>query len=388
MHSCAPPSAVRALCCYYEKTMADKELKDIEQIAQRVADAHAFLHIDDKTAQLVALDAQIAAPGFWDDAAHAQSVSKEASALRDVIDDYRAAQGLLDDARAAHELAGEDPAFAEEVQSTLEALDAKLDQLEITSWFSGRFDAGDCILTVSPGQGGLEAQDWTDMLYNMYTRYADLKGWKVRVLDLVPGAEAVGLNKVTLQIEGRLAYGMLRSENGVHRLVRISPTDVKQRRHTTFAAVEVLPVLPDDIEVNLDMNDVRVDVYRSSGPGGQCVNTTDSAVRLTHLPTDIVVTCQNEKSQLQNKEAALRVLKAKLYEIEEQKRRDQIDELRGDRMENSFGSQIRNYVLFPYQLVKDVRSGVETGNVDAVLGGDIDEFVVGYHKWRVSTQEE
>ena len=289
-------------------------------------------------------------------------------------------------ARAAHELAGEDPLFAEEVQQTLETLDGKLDALEVESWFSGRFDDGDCILTVSPGQGGLEAQDWTEMLYNMYSRYADSKGWKVKVLDLVPGAEAVGLNKATLQIEGRLAYGMLRSENGVHRLVRISPTDVKQRRHTTFAAVEVLPVLPDDIEVNLDMNDVRVDVYRSSGPGGQCVNTTDSAVRLTHMPTGIVVTCQNEKSQLQNKDAAIRVLKSKLYEIEQQKRRDQIDELRGERMENSFGSQIRNYVLFPYQLVKDVRSGVETGNVVAVLDGDIDQFVVGYHKWRVSQE--
>lgn len=366
--------------------MADKELKDIEQVARRVSDAHGFLHIDDKTAQLTALDAQIAQAGFWDDAQRAQAVSKQASSLRDTIDAYNAAVSLLDDARAAHELAGEDPLFAEEVQQTLEALDGKLDALEVESWFSGRFDDGDCILTVSPGQGGLEAQDWTEMLYNMYSRYADSKGWKVKVLDLVPGAEAVGLNKATLQIEGRLACGMLRSENGVHRLVRISPTDVKQRRHTTFAAVEVLPVLPDDIEVNLDMNDVRVDVYRSSGPGGQCVNTTDSAVRLTHMPTGIVVTCQNEKSQLQNKDAAIRVLKSKLYEIEQQKRRDQIDELRGERMENSFGSQIRNYVLFPYQLVKDVRSGVETGNVDAVLDGDIDQFVVGYHKWRVSQE--
>ena len=386
MHFNALPSSGGAFCCYYEKTMADKELKDIEHIAQRVADAHAFLHIDDKTAQLVALDAQIAAPGFWDDAQAAQSVSKQASMLRDTINDYNEAVQLLEDARAAHELAGEDPAFADEVQDTLDALDAKLDQLEITSWFSGRFDAGDCILTVSPGQGGLEAQDWTEMLYNMYSRYADLKGWKVKVLDLVPGAEAVGLNKVTLHLAPGDFATVVRSENGVHRLVRISPTDVKQRRHTTFAAVEVLPVLPDDIEVNLDMNDVRVDVYRSSGPGGQCVNTTDSAVRLTHIPTGIVVTCQNEKSQLQNKEAAIRVLKSKLYEIEEQKRREQIDELRGDRMENSFGSQIRNYVLFPYQMVKDVRSGVETGNVDAVLAGDIDAFVIGYHKWRVSQE--
>ena len=249
--------------------------------------------------------------------------------------------------------------------------------------FSERFDGGDAILTVNPGSGGLEAQDWTDMLYRMYVRYAEKKDWKVTVLDVVPG-EGIGLDKATIQIEGRNAFGMLKSESGVHRLVRISPTDDKKRRHTTFAGVEVLPVLPDDIEVDLNPADVRVDVYRSSGPGGQCVNTTDSAVRLTHIPTNIVVTCQNEKSQLQNKEAAFRVLKAKLYEREEQKRQEELAELRGDRMDNTFGSQIRNYVLYPYQMVKDVRSGIETGNVDAVLDGELDEFVIGYHRWRVS----
>ena len=185
-------------------------------------------------------------------------------------------------------------------------------------------------------------------------------------------------------MEGRNAYGLLRSEIGVHRLVRISPTDAKARRHTTFASVELLPVLPDDIEVDLDPNDVRVDVYRSSGPGGQCVNTTDSAVRLTHVPTGTVVTCQNQKSQLQNKEAAFRVLKAKLYELEEQKRAAELEELRGERMDNSFGSQIRNYVMYPYQLVKDLRSGYETGNVDAVLAGEIEDFVIAYHKWHAS----
>ena len=251
------------------------------------------------------------------------------------------------------------------------------------SWFSGEFDGGDAIVSVNPGQGGLEAQDWTEMLYRMLTRYAASKGWRVRDLDVVPG-EGIGMDRASFQVEGRNAYGMLRSEMGVHRLVRISPTDAKARRQTTFASVEVLPVLPDDIAVDLDMNDVRVDVYRSSGPGGQCVNTTDSAVRLTHLPTGIVVTCQNEKSQLQNKEAALKVLRARLYELEQQKRADELDELRGERMENSFGSQIRNYVLYPYQLVKDVRSGVETSNVDSVLDGGLDEFVIGYHKWRVS----
>ena len=363
--------------------MADRDEKDLEKVAQRVEAAHGYLHIDERAAELAKLDEEIAQPGFWDDASHAQSVSKQASVLRDTIAEYDEAAALLDDARAAFDLASEDELFAEEASAALDKLDELLDALEISSWFSERFDGGDAILTVNPGSGGLEAQDWTDMLYRMYVRYAEKKDWKVTVLDVVPG-EGIGLDKATIQIEGRNAFGMLKSESGVHRLVRISPTDDKKRRHTTFAGVEVLPVLPDDIEVDLNPADVRVDVYRSSGPGGQCVNTTDSAVRLTHIPTNIVVTCQNEKSQLQNKEAAFRVLKAKLYEREEQKRQEELAELRGDRMDNTFGSQIRNYVLYPYQMVKDVRSGIETGNVGAVLDGELDEFVIGYHRWRVS----
>ena len=359
--------------------------KELEGARSRLGDARAFLHIDEKTAELAALDERAAAPDFWNDAAAAQAVSKQASNLRATIADYERACGLADDAAAALELVGEDEAFAEEAATATAALTELLDALEVESWFAGEFDAGDAILTVNPGQGGLEAQDWTEMLYQMYVHYAEDKGWKVTVLDLVPG-EGIGLDKATIQIEGRYAYGMLRSEIGIHRLVRISPTDAKKRRQTTFASVEVLPVLTDDIEVDLNPADVRVDVYRSSGPGGQCVNTTDSAVRLTHEPTGIVVTCQNEKSQLQNKEAAFRVLRAKLYELEERKRQAEIDELRGERMENSFGSQIRNYVLFPYQLVKDLRSGVETGNVDAVLGGALEPFIIGYHTWRVSNQ--
>lgn len=362
--------------------MAEKELKELEQ---RVSDAHGFLHVEEKRAELAKFDEEIASPGFWDDVSRAQQVSKQSSVLRDLISEYEQAVSMLDDARTALELASEDEAFAVEAEEVLARLSKLLDQLEINSWFSGRFDGGDAILSVNPGQGGLEAQDWTEMLYRMFTRYAESKKWKVTVLDLVPG-EGIGLDKATIQIEGRNAYGMLRSEMGVHRLVRISPTDAKARRQTTFASVEILPVLPDDIEVDLNPADVRVDVYRSSGPGGQCVNTTDSAVRLTHEPTGIVVTCQNEKSQLQNKEAAFRVLKAKLYEIEERKRQEEIDSLRGERMENSFGSQIRNYVLYPYQMVKDVRSGVETGNVDAVLNGDLEEFVIGYHKWLSTTR--
>lgn len=363
--------------------MSDIDEKELDRLADRVSDAHAYLHIDDKRTELADFDKETACPGFWDDAAHASAVSKQASALRDTIAEYERAEGMLDDARAALELADEDEAFASEAARTASALEKLLDQLEVESWFSGRFDAGDAILSVNPGQGGLEAQDWTEMLYRMYMRYAEKKGWKTTVLDLVPG-EGIGIDRATIQIEGKNAYGMLTSEQGVHRLVRISPTDTKKRRQTTFASVEVLPVLPDDIEVEINPGDVRVDVYRSSGPGGQCVNTTDSAVRLTHIPTGIVVTCQNEKSQLQNKEAAFKVLRAKLYELEERKRAEALDELRGERMENSFGSQIRNYVLYPYQLVKDVRSGIETGNVEAVLDGDLDDFVIGFHTWRVS----
>lgn len=362
--------------------MADH--KEIEAVAERVEAAYGFLHIAQAASELADLDKEIAQVGFWDNPDHAQSVSKRASVLRDTIEEYEQAKAMLDDMKAAYELALEDEEFLPEAERAEAALNAFLDKLEVDSWFSDRFDSGDAIMTINPGSGGLEAQDWTDMLYRMYTRYADNRHWKVRVLDVVPG-EGIGLDKAVIQVEGRNAYGMLKSETGVHRLVRISPTDDKKRRHTTFAGVEVLPVLPDDIEVDLNPADIRVDVYRSSGPGGQCVNTTDSAVRLTHIPTGIVVTCQNEKSQLQNKEAAMRVLKAKLYEIEEQKRAEELSELRGERMDNSFGSQIRNYVLYPYQLVKDLRSGVETGNVDAVLDGDLDEFVIGYHRWRTSS---
>ena len=355
----------------------------LNNMAPALQELRENLALEAAAREVEELEMKSSQPGFWDDASHAQSVSKQASVLRDTIAEYDEAAALLDDARAAFDLASEDELFAEEASAALDKLDELLDALEISSWFSERFDGGDAILTVNPGSGGLEAQDWTDMLYRMYVRYAEKKDWKVTVLDVVPG-EGIGLDKATIQIEGRNAFGMLKSESGVHRLVRISPTDDKKRRHTTFAGVEVLPVLPDDIEVDLNPADVRVDVYRSSGPGGQCVNTTDSAVRLTHIPTNIVVTCQNEKSQLQNKEAAFRVLKAKLYEREEQKRQEELAELRGDRMDNTFGSQIRNYVLYPYQMVKDVRSGIETGNVDAVLDGELDEFVIGYHRWRVS----
>ncbi|MCD8200185.1 MAG: peptide chain release factor 2 [Coriobacteriaceae bacterium] len=351
---------------------------------ERIDTMRTYLHIDDKRTQIGELEEQSAEPGFWDDQEHAQSVMSKVAALKDEVAEYDAAEVALADAEAANELAveTEDEGMHDEVIEAIDTLNKKADMLELNSWFDGEFDHGDAIVSINPGQGGLEAQDWTEMLFKMYLRYAETKGWKVTVND-APSGEVIGLDRATFTVSGHNAYGMLRSEQGVHRLVRISPTDEKKRRQTTFGGVEVLPVLPEDIEVTLDMKDVRVDVYRSSGPGGQCVNTTDSAVRLTHLPTGLVVTCQNEKSQLQNKESAMKILRSRLYELERQKRQKELDELRGPKHEISWGNQIRNYVLYPYQMVKDLRSGIESGNVDAVLNGDIDDFVVGYHRWRV-----
>ncbi len=263
----------------------------------------------------------------------------------------------------------------------LAALERDMGELELASWFTDELDHGDAIVTITPGQGGLEAQDWCEMLFHMYQRYCERRGWKVDVND-APAAEVIGIDRATFTVSGKNAYGMLRAEAGVHRLVRISPTDAKKRRQTTFAGVEVLPVLPDDIEVEIEQSDLRIDVYHASGPGGQGVNTTDSAVRITHLPTGLVVTCQNERSQLQNKAAAMQILKSRLYEMERERRESELEELRGPKHEISFGNQIRNYVLYPFQLVKDTRTGLECGNVDSVLkDGDLDAFVIAYHRW-------
>ena len=363
--------------------MADSFDTELSGLQERISAMHEYLHIEDKQKQIVELEEKAAAPDFWNDQAAAQAIMSKTAALREQVNDYKDALALLEDAQAAKELLSEDESIECELKSVIAKLSSKADALELASWFDGEFDSGDCIISINPGAGGLEAQDWTGMLFRMLTRYCENKGWKVTVND-APAADVIGLDHATFTVSGHNAYGMLRSEDGVHRLVRISPTDEKKRRHTTFAAVQVLPLLPDEIEVEIDPNDLRIDVYRSSGPGGQCVNTTDSAVRITHNPSGIVVTCQNEKSQIQNRETAMRILKARLYELEKQKRQEELDELRGEKKHIEFGSQIRNYVLYPYQLVKDVRSGVETGNVDAVLDGDLDLFVIGYHRWRVN----
>lgn len=360
--------------------MVPKELADLDK---RLMDCRKSCHIQDLIFRKKEIAEILAKSDIWNDVDKASALSKEDSDISETLNEYFGAKKALDDAVAAFELKSEDDSFEEGFEDAKTNLEDKVSQLEIQSWFDGKFDKSSAILTINPGQGGLEAQDWTEMLYKMYCHYAEMKGWKCKTLDIVRG-ERIGIDRATIQISGKNAYGMLRSEIGVHRLVRISPTDIKKRRHTTFASVEVLPVLPDDIEVNIEPADLRIDVYRSSGPGGQCVNTTDSAVRITHKPTGIVVTCQNEKSQLLNKEAAMSVLKSKLYELEEQKRNEEIDKLRGEKVDSSFGSQIRNYVLYPFQMVKDTRTDIETSNTNAVLSGDIDEFVIGYHKWKAS----
>ncbi|MDI6712064.1 MAG: peptide chain release factor 2 [Anaerosomatales bacterium] len=358
------------------------EITELRERLKRIAE---YLHLDAKREEVARLEEQAAAPGFWDDAKAAQSVMAKLGTLRDEVEEHAELIGEVEELEVANELAvdAEDEELAAETAQRLRRLVKRVDDLELSSWFTGEFDHGDAIVTIIPGAGGLEAQDWAEMLLRMLTKYAQSRKWKVDLHEAPEGVE-IGIDRAVFTVHGKNAYGMLQSEAGVHRLVRISPTDEKKRRQTTFAKVEVLPVLPDDIEVEIKEEDLRVDVYRSSGPGGQSVNTTDSAVRITHLPTGIVVTCQNEKSQLKNKETAMTILRSRLYELEQEKRRQEIEALKGEKKDISFGSQIRSYVLYPYQLVKDLRTGIETSQVDRVLDGEIDDFVVGYHRWRVA----
>ena len=360
--------------------MSIDELRQAEgELKGRIGHLEEFLHIEDRKAEMAELEQKMSAPDFWDNKESAQNTVAQLSACRNLLEPFRKLQSEVEDYSASVELAAEDEEFLQETEISYRRLLKSLDRMEIMSFLSGKFDRSNLYFSVHAGAGGTESCDWANMLLRMYRRYFERRGWKDEVIDLQPGEEA-GVKSATLHVNGEFAYGYMKGEKGVHRLVRISPFDSNARRHTSFVSVDVFPELDDDIEIEIDESQLRIDTYRSSGAGGQHVNTTDSAIRITHLPTGIVVCCQNERSQHKNRATAMKMLKAKLYEFEEEKRRNEADAIRGEKAENGWGSQIRSYVLQPYQMVKDLRTEVETSDTAGVLDGDIDEFIEAYLK--------
>ena len=329
----------------------------------------------------MALDAEMGAPSFWDDNRRAQELVRERTDLARVVTRSQELGAKAQDLEVLLELAAEadDGSLDAEITDGIGALRRELDEFELKVMLSGPHDAKPAIVSIHPGAGGTESQDWAQMLMRTYLRYCERAGFKAEVVDLLPGEEA-GIKSATIEVTGDFAYGYLRGETGVHRLVRISPFDASRRRQTSFASVAVVPEV-DDVEVTVREDELRIDVFRSSGPGGQGVNTADSAVRITHLPTGIVVSCQNERSQLRNRDTAMRILKARLYEIAEKKQREELTELTGQKKEIAFGSQIRSYTFHPYQLIKDHRTGLEVGNVDGVMDGDLEPFIKAFLLW-------
>lgn len=320
-------------------------------------------------------------PTFWDDNAKAQSVISEVKQLKAWTEPVQELKTRFEDAKTllpeAEDL--EDDALLNELKEEIRTIDKSLSELEIRKMLSGELDGKNCYLSINSGAGGTEACDWAEMLARMYQRWATKKGWKVELIDRVEG-DVAGIKSATYRLEGPFAFGYAKAEKGVHRLVRISPFDANAKRHTSFASVDVSPEIEDDIEIEIRPEELRVDTYRSSGAGGQHVNKTDSAVRMTHLETGIVVSCQTQRSQIQNRETCMKMLRSKLYELEVQKRESKLKEMGGEKMDNAWGSQIRNYVFQPYTLVKDTRTKVERGDIESVMDGDIDEFVNAYLK--------
>ena len=316
---------------------------------------------------------------FWNDIQRSQKVNREIKGLKNKVDRYKKFVSELEDLETLIELAIEenDHSVTDEVRQSLSILDKEVNAFNIETLLSGPYDRNNAIVSLHAGAGGTEAMDWVSMLYRMYTRWCEDKGYEVKVLDMLPGEEA-GIKNVTIQVIGLNAYGYLRCEKGVHRLVRISPFDASGRRHTSFASVDVMPELEDDTEIEIRPEDLRIDTYRAGGAGGQHVNKTESAVRITHIPTGIVVQCQNERSQMQNRETAMKVLKARLLELKEREQEEKLREMQGELKRIEWGSQIRSYVFHPYNLVKDHRTGVENGNIQAVMDGDLDLFINSY----------
>lgn len=324
-------------------------------------------------------------PDFWNDQQAAQTVISEANGLKDQVNEFYDLNNSFENLEITYELVKEenDEELRAELEDELGQLTARLSQFELQLLLSEEYDKNNAILELHPGAGGTESQDWGSMLLRMYTRWAEKKGFKVETLDYLPGDEA-GIKSVTLAIKGHNAYGYLKAEKGVHRLVRISPFDSSGRRHTSFVSCEVMPELNDDIQIEVRTEDLKIDTYRATGAGGQHINTTDSAIRITHLPTGVVVTCQAERSQIKNREAALKMLKAKLYQLEIERQEQELLEIRGEQKEIGWGSQIRSYVFHPYSMVKDHRTSTESGNVQAVMDGDLDQFINAYLRSRIS----
>lgn len=340
--------------------------------------------VENKEKELKELESKTTENDFWNDTDNSSKVLKQINSLKSKVEGFKKLNNELNNLLEMSELlqVEEDEELAKDLLKSTDTLEKDIEKLEITTLLSGKYDNNNAILTIHPGAGGTDAQDWAEMLYRMYTRWANANGYEVKELDYLEGDEA-GLKSVTFSVNGDYAYGYLKGEMGVHRLVRISPFDAGGRRHTSFASVEVLPEITDDIELDINPDDIKMDVYRASGAGGQHINKTSSAVRLTHIPTGIIVACQTERSQFQNRDTAMKMLKSKLLNLKEKEQKDTIDELKGIQMDIAWGSQIRSYVFCPYTLVKDHRTNYEVGNVQAVMDGDLNGFIDSYLKFNL-----
>jgi peptide chain release factor 2 len=356
---------------------------DLAELRRRVDGARGYLKVDEARVRIGELEVEVARPDLWDDQDLARKVNSELAALQDDVGVVEHLDGSVSDLETLAELAREegDESVEDEIQTGIDELARRLDTLELRALFTGEHDDRDAICTVNSGAGGTDAQDWTNMLLRMYLRWAEQRGFSTELDEVSPGTEA-GLSSATFTVKGRYAFGLLASERGVHRLIRISPFDANARRQTAFASFDAVPALDAEEVPEIDPGDLRIDTYRSSGAGGQHVNVTDSAVRITHLPTGVVVSCQNERSQTQNKARAMQILAARLAERQRQERDAELVALAGEKRDVAFGNQIRTYTLHPYQLVKDERTRYETGNVQAVLDGEVDPFIEAYLQWR------
>ncbi|MFE4809769.1 peptide chain release factor 2 [Peribacillus simplex] len=352
---------------------------ELERTAQRLTDFRGSLDLDEKEARIAQLENEMTHPDFWNDQQKAQNVINETNALKEQVDQLSDLNESYENLDLTYELVKEenDQELLAELEEEITILSQKMNDFELQLLLSEEYDSKNAILELHPGAGGTESQDWGSMLLRMYTRWGEKRGFKVETLDYLPGDEA-GIKSVTLIFKGHNAYGYLKAEKGVHRLVRISPFDSSGRRHTSFVSCEVMPEFDDTINIEVRTEDLKIDTYRASGAGGQHINTTDSAVRITHIPTNTVVTCQNERSQIKNKAQAMNMLKAKLYQREIEQQQAELDEIRGEQKEIGWGSQIRSYVFHPYSMVKDHRTSAETGNLGAVMDGDIDMFIDAY----------